>query len=602
MNILNSLKVKNKPSRNAFDMQERVSLSGCSGALLPISHMHLSPGDKVKGNISFFDRTEGLATAPFAAISESVDVFFVPYRIIWQQSDAFFTKMSAAAAANVMSSVELDVTNVPAFTPETVVFVLTSIEQERGNYLAALANRDTDNPSLSFYGLDRGYDMERLLQYLGYGDFVKSDHCSPVARENKPLNALPLLAYHKIYNDFYRNTQWEKEQPHLWYVNDVDNSYPLTINVPSSNYVNQPHIFDLQFCNYEKDKFSGLLPHSQFGQPSVVNTSSSLISSVNGRPLGITAEGIGVTSSSVNGSGQATITPTTSAYLNNAFNFSVLAYRQASALQKWQEIAQFTSTDYKHQVKAHWDIDVSDARSNLCTWITGKSSLLDINPIINQNLNLEDDEPTTKATATNNAGCFVDFTAPEHGIFMVLYHNKPLIQYDGRYTPIAEVNKIHNADFPIPEFDSIGMEGVDHYNMDIRLRNPQYEDAGNMGYAPRYIDFKSRIDRCLGNMNGVNKFMTLQLPERIMAGSLYIGASAGGNPVNNLQLSYCRWKVAPNDVGNIFFSTKSQTHVEESDRTTFTVGINGYGSDQFNLDFTLSLTKVSNLNYSGMPY
>ena len=175
MNLLNSLKVKNKPSRSAFDMSERISMSACSGALQPVTHMHLSPGDKVKGFINFFDRSEAMVKAPFANILEQIDVFFVPYRIIWAQSDAFFTSMSQRAAENIMSSVELDVTNVPSFTAINAANIIKSMREAKDHFLSDTANRNISNPCLSFYGPDRGEDMIRLLEYLGYGDFVEID-------------------------------------------------------------------------------------------------------------------------------------------------------------------------------------------------------------------------------------------------------------------------------------------------------------------------------------------------------------------------------------------------------------------------------------------
>lgn len=606
MNLLSSLKVTNKPNRNAFDMSERVSMSACSGALQPVTHMHLSPGDKVKGIINFFDRTEALVKAPFANILEQVDVFFVPYRIIWAQSDAFFTSMSQRAAENIMSSVELDVTNVPAFTMRNAANIIRSMRIAKDNFLTDQANRNISNPCLSFYGPDRGEDMIRLLEYLGYGDFVELDTSTPIssphiapykeiARENRLLNALPLLAYHKIYYDFYRNTQWENEQPHMYFVNSPDNTNPLNIVYPEGNYINQPHVYDLHYCNYEKDKFLGVLPHAQFGQPSVVNTLSTY-GIDNSYYLGVKSDGtVGAVGNSVYG-----VNPTLFSSKNLDFNFSILALRQATAMQKWKEISQFTSTDYKHQVKAHWDVDVSDARSNLVTWIKGASKLMDINPVINQNLD-NDGEPTTKATSTNAGLINIDFTAPEHGMLFVMYHNKPLLQYDGRYTPLAETLKIHNADFPIPEFDSTGMESLEQYSMDVRTQigsggsDAEMVNNDAYGYSVRFIDWKARVDRTLGNMCRTNSSYNITLPKRVVLGKIDVGDP----DYHTLNQYYCRWKVAPNDVGSIFFMTKEQNLTADPN---VRLGFNDFDTDQFNLNVNVALKKVSNLNYSGMPY
>jgi hypothetical protein len=38
--------------------------------------------------------------------------------------------------------------------------------------------------------------------------------------------------------------------------------------------------------------------------------------------------------------------------------FSVLALRQAEALQKWKEITQSVDTNYRDQIKAHFGVNV----------------------------------------------------------------------------------------------------------------------------------------------------------------------------------------------------------------------------------------------------
>ena len=47
------------------------------------------------------------------------------------------------------------------------------------------------------------------------------------------------------------------------------------------------------------------------------------------------------------------------ARINNAdvASFSILALRQAEALQKWKEITQSVDTNYRDQIKAHFGIN-----------------------------------------------------------------------------------------------------------------------------------------------------------------------------------------------------------------------------------------------------
>ena len=73
---------------------------------------------------------------------------------------------------------------------------------------------------------------------------------------SEQLNKLPLLAYQKIYYDFFSNPQWEK---HLAYAYNVDywsGSTSLTLAV---------NMVKLRYANYPKDYYMGMLPSSQYG-------------------------------------------------------------------------------------------------------------------------------------------------------------------------------------------------------------------------------------------------------------------------------------------------------------------------------------------------
>ena len=116
---------------------------------------------------------------------------------------------------------------------------------------------------------------------LGYGSVLSSNNTAKVAitqkylglenpsDANNPLvyatsqtvNMLPLLAYQKIYYDFFSNSQWEK---HLAYAYNVDywtgsGSIALAVNMVK-----------LRYANYPKDYFMGMLPSSQYGSVAVL--------------------------------------------------------------------------------------------------------------------------------------------------------------------------------------------------------------------------------------------------------------------------------------------------------------------------------------------
>ena len=150
-------------------------------------------------------------------------------------------------------------------------------------------------------GLPFSYGSCKLLDLLGYGSFLANSNGSKntitkaylglddVADTDNPLvykssqvvNLLPLLAYQKVYFDFFSNSQWEKHLAYSYNVDYWDGTSLLTV---------VPDMLKLRYANYPKDYFMGMLPNSQYGSVAVlpgVNNSqyggSSLVAAEIGR-------------------------------------------------------------------------------------------------------------------------------------------------------------------------------------------------------------------------------------------------------------------------------------------------------------------------------
>jgi hypothetical protein len=100
---------------------------------------------------------------------------------------------------------------------------------------------------------------------------------------NSPnLSILPLLAYHKICNDHYRNEKWQPFEP--WTCN-IDYLRP-TDNMNAQQFINSKtfnslmtSIIDLENSNLPIDYFTSVLPRAQYGDESaapVGNTGSAV--------------------------------------------------------------------------------------------------------------------------------------------------------------------------------------------------------------------------------------------------------------------------------------------------------------------------------------
>ena len=176
------------------------------------------------------------------------------------------------------------------------------------------------------------------------------------------MNVFPLLAYQKIYQDFFRWSQWENANPSSYNVDyfsglSVEFLSPSSLPAASSDYWKSDTMFDLKYCNWNKDMLMGVLPNSQFGDVAVINlelpggdlkagfrtTDGKFISAVNNAPLVTDNSSAGLsTPGVVTGSTVALKSPLISDLSSLQTQFTVLALRQAEALQRWKEITGLT--------------------------------------------------------------------------------------------------------------------------------------------------------------------------------------------------------------------------------------------------------------------
>ena len=92
---------------------------------------------------------------------------------------------------------------------------------------------------------------------------------------NSPnLSLFPLLAYHKICNDHYRNEKWQPFEPwtcNIDYLRPQDNmnAHTFISNAPLQTLVTS--ILDLENSNLPIDYFTSVLPRAQYGEESAVS-------------------------------------------------------------------------------------------------------------------------------------------------------------------------------------------------------------------------------------------------------------------------------------------------------------------------------------------
>ena len=72
-NIMSLKNVRNKVSRNGFDLSRRTCFTSKVGELLPIWWQYVLPGDSFNINLQSFVRTQPVNTASFGRLREYYD-------------------------------------------------------------------------------------------------------------------------------------------------------------------------------------------------------------------------------------------------------------------------------------------------------------------------------------------------------------------------------------------------------------------------------------------------------------------------------------------------------------------------------------------------
>lgn len=546
-NIMSMLKLRNKPTRDGFDLSRKVNFTAKIGELLPVVSADVLAPDKFEIDLKGFSRTMPIATPAYARIREYYDWFFVPYSLLWNRANTVLSQMND----NPQHAVSIDPTAQLGLNGE-MPYVTT---EQIYSYINKMATESANN----YFGYSRAELTAKLAQYLGYGtydDAVTTAWNSEYAN-NLDMNIFRFLAYQKIYADFYRDSQWEKISPSTFnidYMSGVD-SMNVNISTAVEAFYENYNFMDLRYCNWQRDLFHGVLPHAQYGSPAVVPLDSFGVNHLLLQNVSSGASYTGTLTNSVVGGLQKT---SADSYVDvgsgtaTTFSggFSILALRQYEFLQKWKEIAQSAPQDYKSQMEAHWNVSIPDAYSEMSNYLGGFSTTIDIGEVVNTNLS--DDNAATlagKGISVNNGKVTFDANG-RYGVLMCIYHAVPLLDYTTSFVDPL-VTKVNAEDFAIPEFDRIGMQPVYLHNL-MNNTNGDFP----LGYAPRYIEYKTAFDYSLGGFRkGLSNWIMKFGDEEVQAA---LSRRDSNNEVvfpgvdDGVLTNYTFFKVNPNVVDPLF--------------------------------------------------
>lgn len=615
--------LQNKVHKSGFDISQKNLFTAKIGELLPVYWDFALPDCNYRINLEYFTRTRPVQTSAYTRIREYFDFYAVPIDIIWKSFDTSVIQMGDIAPVQAKSV--LSALAVKGDIPYCSLLDLFYATLYSGGNVALGNSTTPPSGFASFFGYNRGDTVHKLLTYLNYGNVVAPNSSNvgtssnrwwnmqaPLAsnvsytqkyRDNTAVNLFPLLAYQKIYQDFYRWSQWEKADPTAYNVDYYEGNGNLfgsglsSSIPPSADYWQRDNMFSLRYCNWNKDLFMGVLPNSQFGDLAIVDVgdsfpvkvpvgpdSSTSPNSSSIAPLQVQAS---TAQSQVlplkNGTGYTAMNSNIRADLTSlkeSAKFSILALRQAEALQKWKEIAQSVDANYRDQIKAHFGVNVPASDSHMAQYIGGVARNLDISEVLNTNLSDDSSQAYIygKGVGSGN-GSMTYYTGSRYCIVMCIYHAVPLLDYaiSGQDGQLLVTNI---EDIPIPEFDNIGMEAVPVVQLvNSNLLSTSISNYPFLGYNPRYYNWKTKIDRVHGAFTTDLKDWVAPIDDSYLQEWL---------PLSNVQphLLYPFFKVNPNTLDSIFAVKADST----------------WATDQLLVNCNVDCKVVRPLSQDGIPY
>lgn len=597
--------LQNRPHKSGHDISAKNCFTAKIGELLPVWTDFAIPNCTYRFNLEYFTRTRPVQTSAYTRIREYFDFFAVPCDLIWKSFDSAVIQMGEKAP--IQSKDLLTNLTVKGDLPHCSLSDLGAALKFSSGDPSSLGDEVIVKEGFgNIFGYSRGDVNHKLLHMLDYGNVVRkdsdyiggsvnrwwnmqsalaADYASTYSQKynvNLAVELMTLASYQKIYQDFFRWSQWENSDPTSynfdWYLGsgNLFGASGIVSSIPAGNdYWKRDNLFSLRYANWNKDKFMGILPNSQFGDLAVVDLGTI---SASGSKIPVGAyDGVNdsggfhqfQTFSESYNSGTSNTSKYSSVYPRHPdktsvrsqanlwavlgespdlnLKFSVLALRQAEALQKWKEITQSVDTNYRDQIKAHFGVSVPQSESHMAQYIGGVARNLDISEVINQQLSSASDQAYIYGKGVGSGQGSMTFTTGSgYYILMCIYHAVPLLDY-ALSGPDGQRLVTSVEDLPIPEFDSIGMESVPAVEL---MNSDLYANVNSgdkiLGYNPRYYNWKTKIDRIHGAFTTTLKDWVAPIDD------LFLYSLFGGDLSTYKGVTWPFFKVNPNTLDDIF--------------------------------------------------
>lgn len=443
MNMFNKVAIK-KPYRFKFDMSHNKMFTCFMAQMIPIFVKETLPGDQWTNTSEIMVRFAPMLAPIMDRVQVKIDTFFVPDRIIWDESEEFHTGGEDGTDAPVLPYITL-----------------------------AEANKAITEPG-------------QLCDFMGVPDLSAVAFGADTIR----LNALRFRAILQIYNDYYRNQ------------NVLD---PIEFST-ASGAVSGADIIELttmRKCMWEKDRFTSALPDTQRGDEVLIPMEgdasiSYLPTSKLKTPGGGNSPDndlrnaiVGADSLLLSNAQQVRVENLDEVTFANA-TITINDLRRAERLQEFLEKSNVAGGRYKEYLKAHWNVNSSDGRLQRAEYIGGSRQNVVVSAVFSTATSEDVGTPPqgnmSGAGIAIGKGKRIRFRAPEHGHIISIMRILPRTSYVHGIE--KGLQRVDRYDFAIPEFAQIGEQPLMTREIYATPGNAKPTDNTVFGYQSQYSEYK----------------------------------------------------------------------------------------------------------------
>lgn len=457
----------NVPKLSGFDKSHQNLLTTKCGTITPILIDELIPGSKVHLKLALSASLPPLASDTFMRCSVKVEAFFVPFRLLAGSFESWFTDTEKKFADYSQGG-------------------STVVPNARKGFLPCVGGLDPTNDAAAISAITA---VGGLFDYLGY----KSPNTLAVTSYS--VSAMPPLAYHRVYHDWYRNTLVQNEvflaptgggssspspnsgflfaglSPYTFFGYNGGASSFVFGSTAALQLADGKYLYELRQRNFGLDYFTTGTPQPQQGAAEVVSFSTS----------GSTGQ------------------------------FSIAALRAANSMQQFKERNNLAGNLFVEQCRARYGVSPSDGVAQRSLYLGSAEYEVYTKGIYTQSNDSQFAVGTYNqnpfggaaaaqygsAKATGNSTLIDTFEAKEPGYLLVNATLVPRVTYSSgihrRFTNYVGAGSL--SDLANPILQNVGPQPIYQYEL-----NGAYVTSSPpvFAYTDRYATFKTMDDELHG--------------------------------------------------------------------------------------------------------